>query len=119
MMPVIGVPLDIFTLMVGCIAIGLAVDDTLHFIHGFRARLAESGDPYAAIEETLQTTGRALLFTSIVLSLGFLVLTLSSMANLRALGALTAFAISVAFVLDIVVTPALLILVTRRTAAKG
>jgi predicted RND superfamily exporter protein len=41
------------------------------------------------------------------------------MANLRALGALTAFSISMAFVLDIVVTPALLILVTRSQVAKG
>jgi predicted RND superfamily exporter protein len=110
-MPLLQVPLDLFTMMLGCIAIGLAVDDTLHFIHGFRSRYAETGDPYQAIEQTLNTTGRALLFTSIVLCSGFLVLTLSSMSNLQALGALTAFAIGAAFILDIIVTPALLILV--------
>ena len=112
-MPIVGWPLDVFTMMVGCIAIGLAVDDTLHFIHGFRARLALSGDPARAIEETLQTTGRALLYTSVVLCVGFLVLTLSSMSNLRAMGALTAIAIGSAFLLDILVTPALLMLATR------
>lgn len=118
LMPMVGINLDLFTMMVGCISIGLAVDDTLHFIHGFRARFADTGDPYLAIEQTLETTGRALLFTSVVLSIGFLVLTMSSMSNLAALGLLTAFSVSMAFILDIIVTPALLILVTRnRTVA--
>ena len=51
------------------------------------------------------------------LSAGFLVFTLSSMGNLRALGILTAFSITAAFVLDIIVTPALLVLVTRGRAS--
>lgn len=114
LMSILGIPLDLFTMMVGCISIGLAVDDTLHFIHGFRARLAEVGDPYLAIEQSLETTGRALLFTSVVLSMGFLVLTMSSMSNLASLGLLVAFSISAAFILDIIVTPALLILVTPK-----
>ena len=111
LMPLLQVPLDVFTMMLGCIAIGLAVDDTLHFIHGFRARYSETADPLQAIEQTLDTTGRALLFTSIVLCSGFLVLMFSSMSNLQALGGLTAFAIAAAFILDIIVTPALLVLV--------
>jgi hypothetical protein len=114
LMSLLDIPLDLFTMMVGCISIGLAVDDTLHFIHGFRARLAEVGDPYLAIEQSLATTGRALLFTSIVLSIGFLVLTMSSMSNLASLGLLVAFSVSAAFILDIIVTPALLILVTPK-----
>jgi len=121
LMPLLRVPLDIFTMMLGCIAIGLAVDDTLHFIHGFRARYSETGDPHRAIEQTLDTTGRALLFTSIVLCSGFLALTLSSMSSLQALGGLTAFAIAAAFILDIIVTPALLVLVypKREPGAPG
>lgn len=117
--PVFGWTLDIFTMMVGCIAIGLAVDDTLHFIHGFRSRYEATGDADRAIEETLETTGRALLLTSVVLCAGFLVLTLSSMSNLRAMGFLTAFAIMAAFVLDILVTPALLILANKGRKAKS
>ena len=76
LMPLVEAPLDIFTMMFGCIAIGLAVDDTLHMIHGFRAGMARHGDPYVALEDTLRTTGRALLFTSVVLSLGFCVVLL-------------------------------------------
>ncbi len=102
-----------FTLLVGCIAIGLAVDDTIHMIAGFRRYMAQTGDPVRSVELTIQTTGRALLFTSVVLTMGFLVFTLSSMGNLQTFGVLTAFAIATAFLLDITATPALLVLVTR------
>ncbi|MEE2677798.1 MAG: efflux RND transporter permease subunit [Myxococcota bacterium] len=118
LMSVTGIHIDMFTLMVGCVAIGLAVDDTIHLIAGFRRYLAQTGDPVRAVELALQTTGRALLFTSVVLTCGFLVLTLSSMANLRDFGLLTAFAISMAFILDVTATPALLVLVNRKRAPK-
>ncbi len=108
------VAIDIFTLQVGCIAIGLAVDDTIHLIHGFRRELERSGDPVEAIHATLRVTGRALLFTSLVLISGFLVFGLSSMNSLRYFGFATALAIGTAFLLDVLVTPALLLLVTRR-----
>ena len=113
MMTLADITLDMFTLLVGCIAIGLAVDDTIHMIVGFQRYLVKTGDPVRAVELTLKTTGRALLFTSVVLTTGFLVFTMSSMSNLQAFGMLTAFAIGTAFVLDITATPALLVLVAR------
>ena len=113
MMGLTGIPIDMFTLLAGCIAIGLAVDDTIHFITGFRRYLAQGNDPVRAVELTMQTTGRALLFTSVVLTSGFLVLTLSDMLNLFQVGILTSFAISTAFILDVTVTPALLVLTHR------
>ena len=113
MMALTDMKLDMFTLLVGCIAIGLAVDDTIHMIAGFQRYLAQTGDPVRSVELTLQTTGRALLFTSVVLTTGFLVFTMSSMGNLQAFGVLTAFAIGTAFLLDVTATPALLVLVTR------
>ena len=110
MMVVVGIELDLFTILGACIAIGLAVDDSIHFISGFQRHLAKTGDPERAIELTMESTGRALLFTSVVLVAGFAVLGLSSMANLGYLGMSTAYAIAVAFVLDVTVTPALLVL---------
>jgi hypothetical protein len=108
-----GIPLDIFTLLIGCIAIGLAVDDTIHFIHGFQRNWERHGDSGRAISETLETTGKALLFTSLVLSAGFFIFTLSSLNNLIAFGLLTGFAILMAFIADVTITPALLTLVSR------
>ena len=118
-MTLTGIKLDMFTLMFGCIAIGLAVDDTIHLIAGFRRYLDQTGDPIRSVDLTLRTTGRALLVTSVVLTAGFLVFQLSSMSNLRDFGLITAFAIAMAFVLDVLATPALLVLVTRGRGQKA
>ena len=112
-MVVVGIELDLFTILGACIAIGLAVDDSIHFIAGFRRHYAATGDAERAVELTMLSTGRALLFTSVVLVAGFAVLGLSSMANLGYLGLTTAFAIALAFILDVTVTPALLVLTHR------
>jgi hypothetical protein len=114
LMGFVGIPLDMFTLLAGCIAIGLAVDDSIHFISGFRRYHAQGLDPVSAVEATMQSTGRALLYTSIVLTSGFAVLLLSEMLNLRNVGGLTTFAIGAAFLLDVTVTPALLVLTHRK-----
>ena len=117
-MVIVGVELDMFTILGACIAIGLAVDDSIHFIVGFRRHFEETGDAARSVELTMESTGRALLFTSLVLVAGFGVLGFSSMANLGWLGLSTAFAIGLAFVLDVTATPALLMLTHRKVASK-
>lgn len=109
-----GVPLDISSLLVGGIIIGLAVDDTIHFMHRFNHSYRHRGDGPAAIHEALQSTGRAMLFTSLVLASGFLIFTLAYMRNLSTFGLLTTFATLSAFLADVMLAPALLVLVTRR-----
>jgi predicted RND superfamily exporter protein len=109
-----GLPLDAFTLLIGSIAIGLAVDDTIHFMHNFRRYYGRSGDVRIAVRETLTSTGQALLFTSLVLSTGFLVYTFASMNILFLFGTLTAFTIVMAFLADVLLAPALMALVARR-----
>ena len=51
----LDIPLDMSTLLIGGIIIGVAVDDTIHFMHGFKRRYAATGDPYRAVRETLET----------------------------------------------------------------
>jgi predicted RND superfamily exporter protein len=109
----LGVPLDMFSLLIGSIALGLAVDDTIHFMHGFRRCYEATGDVEASVRETLQTTGQALLFTSIVLALGFFIYVFSTLSNLTSFGLLTAFAIAVALLADILVAPALMSVAVR------
>lgn len=101
------IPLDAFTLLIGSIAIGLVVDDTIHIMDKFKTCYAQSGDVSLAVNQTLQTTGRAVLCTSIVLSSGFLIYICSSMKNLVYFGTLTTFTILSALVADIVILPAL------------
>ncbi|MDX2469532.1 MAG: MMPL family transporter [SAR324 cluster bacterium] len=113
MMGWLGIPLDMFTLLIGSIAIGLAVDDTIHFFHNFRRYHHETGSVKKAIEKTLFTAGRAMLITSLVLTTGFLLFLFATLNNLINFGLLTAFTIVMAFLSDILLAPALL------TLAKG
>jgi hypothetical protein len=108
------IPLDASTLLIGGIVIGLAVDDTIHFMHKFSRYYDETGDPYFAVHETLATTGSALLFTSLVLACGFAVMMAGYMTNSFWFGLLAGFATIVAFLADILMAPALMVLVTRR-----
>ena len=115
----LGMPLDAFTLLIGSIALGLAVDDTTHFLHNFRSFYEQTGDAVSAVRETLATTGQAMLFTSLVLSSGFFVYMFASMDNLFNFGLLSGFTILVACVAEIFLTPALLTLFARPARAPG
>ncbi len=114
----LGLPLEMFSLLIGSIALGLAVDDTIHFMHGFRRGFARSGSVEVAVRETLRTTGQALLFTSIVLSTGFLIYVLSDLGNLQRFGLLTAFSIVSAFAADILLAPALMKVMARFSSLR-
>ncbi|MFZ5562921.1 MAG: efflux RND transporter permease subunit [Thermodesulfobacteriota bacterium] len=113
----LGVPMDMTTLMIGSIAIGLVVDDTMHFIHHFRGNLDRTGDPEEAVRRTLLGTGRALLITTVVLSGGFLALTAAVMPHLSRFGLLLALALVLALIADFVLTPALMMLAIRPSKA--
>ena len=104
-------PLDFSSMMIGAIVLGIAVDDTIHFMHVFQRNYRMTGDPKIAVTDTLVTTGRAILFTSIVLCVGFSGFMLATMENLVATGVLTCFAIAAAFVADILLAPAIAVLV--------
>jgi hydrophobe/amphiphile efflux-3 (HAE3) family protein len=114
MLGIIGatpVSMDLFTMMVASIAIGLAVDDTIHFMHNFRRYYEQTGDPKLAVYKTLHTTGRAMLVTTIVLSIGFFIFVFADMNNLFNFGLLTSFTILMALLADYLVAPALMVLV--------
>ncbi|MCP5017929.1 MAG: MMPL family transporter [Ketobacter sp.] len=105
-----GVPFDMFTILIGSIAIGLCVDDTVHFMHHF-GRYRERGcDTKEAISRTLHSAGRAMLVTSIVLCSGFLVLTLSELNNFTHFGVYSALCIMLALLADFLLAPALMTL---------
>jgi len=114
-------PLDMFTMLIGSIAIGLAVDDTVHFIYNFRRYYRQSGNAHEAVRCTLTTTGRAMLVTSIVLSIGFFIYMFAYMTHLFNFGLLTGMAIIVALLADFLLAPALMVLITRHneTTQKG
>lgn len=112
-MQTIGIKLDMLTMLIGSIAIGLTVDDNIHFMHGFRRIYIKTGDPAYAIEKTLLSTGRAMLITSIVLSLGFLVYIKAQMTIMASFGVITAVCIVLALLASYLVAPALMVLANK------
>jgi predicted RND superfamily exporter protein len=111
-MQMTGMPLDLFTMLVGAIIIGLSVDDTVHFFHNFSRYHHRGVSVKKAVEETMLGTGRAMIATTIVLSLGFFIYMFASLSNLTNFGILTGGAIVVALLCDIILAPALLKLIT-------
>jgi predicted RND superfamily exporter protein len=108
-----GFPMDMFTMMVASIAIGLAVDDTIHFMHNFRRYYEATGDPRRAVFKTLHTAGRAMLVTTIVLSLGFFIYMFSTLNNIIRFGLLTGVTLIAALLADYFLAPALMVLVNK------
>ncbi|MBT4363088.1 MAG: MMPL family transporter, partial [Desulfobacteraceae bacterium] len=108
-----NIPMDLFCLLVGSIAIGLAVDDTIHFMHNFRRYFEESNDAEDAVLRTLHTAGRAMLVTTCVLSIGFFTFMFADMKNLFNFGMLTGITISMALLSDYFIAPSLMIIVNR------
>ena len=109
-MTIVDIPLDVFNVLIGSIALGLCVDDTVHFMHGFKVAYARSNDTLQAIEDTLLSTGKAMLITTVVLCCGFLTYTLSELKNMQLFGQLTAVCIFMALFADFLIAPALMVL---------
>ena len=108
------IPLDINSLMIGSIALGIVVDDTVHFMYNFQRYYHKTADPCAAIEKTLLGTGRALLITSLVLCTGFFILLSASLNNFVIFGFFTGVTILIALLADFVLVPALMLLIKRK-----
>ncbi|MBW2408417.1 MAG: MMPL family transporter [Deltaproteobacteria bacterium] len=112
-----GNPLDLNSIMIGSIALGVVVDDTVHFMYNFQKYYAKTSDPYFAVRETLLGTGRALLITSLVLSTGFFILMFASLNHLIRFGFFTGIAILIALLADFLLMPAMMVVIRRNRKA--
>jgi len=102
-------PLSLPTSLIGCMALGIAVDDTAHFLVGYRHRRGRGLDPAAAAADCVRTLGQPIVTTSLMLIAGFLVLWLSEFATLREFGVLSAATMLICLAADLVLLPALLV----------
>lgn len=107
-MGLLDIPLNMDSLIVAPIIIGIAVDDTIHFLVHYRNTWRERGDINEAVQKTLEVVGPAIIFTSIVLGLSFSVLAFSDYLGLAKPGALGSAAIFVALLSDLLFLPALI-----------
>jgi len=102
-----GMHLDFSTAMIGSVALGLAVDDTIHMALSYRHARGRGMGVDAALEETMRTSGAVLKLTTWVLVAGFALLALSTFAPTRHFGLLTCLCLIVALVADLWLFPAL------------
>ena len=109
----LDISMNMSTLIVGSIVIGLAVDDTIHFMHKFNRYYESTGDASEAVRRTFATTGTALFVTSLVLSTSFFLFIFSDFYGLVHFGILAGCATIMAFLADVLVAPALMVLATQ------
>lgn len=105
-----GIYMDTILMSVSAMIIGVAVDDTIHFFIHFRREFDLDRDYAGAIRRTIKDVGRPIMFTTLTLTLGFLVLACSVMVGWIKIGILAGFAFLWALVADLIFAPALLML---------
>jgi hypothetical protein len=110
-----GIRLDVATVTIAAIALGLVVDNTIHYLYRYRVERDAGAAPAEAIARVTATAGRAMAITTVVLCAGFAVLMLATVQSIALFGGLMCFTMLTALLGDLVVLPAVL-MVTRARA---
>ncbi len=105
----LGIPLDMMTITVAAITVGIAVDNTIHYIFRFRVEFAKDGDYLATMHRCHGTIGRAMFYTSITIIAGFSILVLSNFLPTIYFGLFTGMAMFVALLGALSLLPQLLL----------
>jgi predicted RND superfamily exporter protein len=108
-----GIPLNAGSAMVASIALGVAVNDTVHLIMHYRRRRAAGDEPRAAIGDAFHEIGRPVVLTSIVNTVGFSIFYFSDFMPMHHFGLLAGISMAAALIGDAVLLPNLLILFDR------
>lgn len=115
-----GIPLNATTVITFAIGLGIAVDDTIHFLTRYDEERRAAPDPREAVRRAMAGSGRPIVMTTVLLVAGMSVLLASEFLATRRFGGLLMTAITAALPGDLIVLPALLVLVDRRRgAAQG
>ena len=111
-----GINLDMGTSLIACIAIGLAVDDTIHYLVRYSREIRKDLNRNRALNETLKSVGRPIIFTSLIIGIGFSVLMLSHFQPTSTFGLMMVITILAALVGDLILLPTLMLHVELVTA---
>ncbi len=104
---------DTDILAVATLSIGLAVDNTIHFLHRYQIESLNAENTIAAIRQTLRYTGRAIIQATVVLSVGFLPFAFSVYSSLNMLGRHLVIVLVVALLSDLFILPSLILVIRR------
>jgi hypothetical protein len=114
----LGISLNVATVMVASVALGVVDDDTIHFIGRFRREAAAGASTDEAIELATMHEGRASLTTAIINSLGYGIMIFSSYKPTAWFGGLLALTMAVAFVAEVFLVPAVITMLPRLFDAR-
>ena len=103
-----GISLNVSTSMIAAIAIGIAIDDTIHLLNNFNVELRRTGSQEKAVIYAIRSAGQAAVFISTALSAGFFIVCLSNFQPVRHFGLLSGVTMGVALLTELFFTPALL-----------
>jgi predicted RND superfamily exporter protein len=117
-MGLVGIRLDVATVTIAAIVLGLVVDDTTQFLYRYRHFRERSSDIAEVVGNTVRTVGRPMVITTVVLAGGFSVLGVASIKSVAFFGILLAVALISALLADLLVIPALLVLAARGEVAE-
>lgn len=110
LMGALNIPLDMATALIACIAVGIAIDDTVHTYANTQSHLARGANITLAIARTYREAGRAVTITTLILCSQFFLLVGSQFIPTREFGFLTGFGLALAFCFDLLLMPSLLVL---------
>jgi predicted RND superfamily exporter protein len=104
----LNIPLDIMTITVAAISVGMAVDNTIHYIYRYKKELKKNGSDIA-LKNAHSTTGRAIFYTASTIAAGFCILSLSNFFPTVLFGVFTSIAMMLAFLCSLTLLPNLLV----------
>jgi predicted RND superfamily exporter protein len=113
-MAMTGITVRIGTAMVLAIALGIAIDDTVHFLVGLREATNRGANPANAVRQAMTKAGSGIVYTTVVLVLGFLSMLFNELLAIRDMGLVAAVTIVVALAADLLFAPALYVVMFRR-----
>lgn len=114
-----GIPLDFYTMMLAPVVVGISVDDTIHFVARYRSEVQRDGDIVRALQDTVKECGQAVVFTSLILGLGFGVMAVASTPGFANLGKFGFLSIMAGLVCELFLTPALIMVFKLRFSAPA
>ncbi|MEE3289067.1 MAG: MMPL family transporter, partial [Pseudomonadota bacterium] len=108
LMGLFGIPLDLMTITIASITIGVAVDNSIHYIYRFREEFPRTKSYARTLHTCHASIGRAIFYTAITIIVGFSILILSNFLPTVYFGVLTALAMAVALLASLTLLPKLL-----------
>jgi len=107
-MGIFTIPLDLMTITIAAISVGIAVDNSIHFIHRFSDEFSSTNSYVSSINAATQNVGQAMFYTTLVITAGFLIMVFSNFVPTMYFGILTGIAMVTALIANLVMLPMLL-----------